>query len=143
MGAAVSSLQRNWVGPCCLGICKIIPPPDWKPQFAFKPDVKFQTRIQRIDKLQNRDDIVSEAEFISKVEDCLFVNSKELPTDSTLTVDNNVVSLFQLYRVVKELGGYKRVCRARSTNIWKKNGSCTLCLQLCLGGCARPLHFVD
>ncbi|CAK9138000.1 unnamed protein product [Ilex paraguariensis] len=42
------------------GICRIVPPPSWKPPCPLKEkkfweDSKFSTRIQRIDKLQNRE----------------------------------------------------------------------------------------
>ncbi|GER34913.1 transcription factor jumonji (jmj) family protein [Striga asiatica] len=42
------------------GICRIVPPPSWKPPFRLKErDVwetsKFASRVQRIDKLQNRE----------------------------------------------------------------------------------------
>ncbi|XP_074263741.1 putative lysine-specific demethylase JMJ16 [Silene latifolia] len=42
------------------GICRIVPPPSWKPPCQLKEkDVweksKFSTRVQRVDKLQNRD----------------------------------------------------------------------------------------
>ncbi|CAI9759864.1 unnamed protein product [Fraxinus pennsylvanica] len=42
------------------GICRIVPPPSWKPPCPLKEKniwerSKFTTRIQRIDKLQNRD----------------------------------------------------------------------------------------
>ncbi|KAL3520986.1 hypothetical protein ACH5RR_019135 [Cinchona calisaya] len=42
------------------GICRIVPPPSWKPPCPLKQkpvweNSKFATRIQRIDKLQNRD----------------------------------------------------------------------------------------
>lgn len=42
------------------GICRIVPPPSWKPPCPLKEDTfwrhsKFATRIQQIDKLQNRE----------------------------------------------------------------------------------------
>lgn len=42
------------------GICRIVPPPSWRPPCPLKQghtweNAKFTTRIQRIDKLQNRD----------------------------------------------------------------------------------------
>ncbi|XP_021738049.1 lysine-specific demethylase JMJ18-like [Chenopodium quinoa] len=42
------------------GICRIVPPPLWKPPFPLKKKdiwekAKFVTRVQRVDKLQNRD----------------------------------------------------------------------------------------
>ncbi|KAL5977341.1 hypothetical protein ACLOJK_021687 [Asimina triloba] len=42
------------------GICRIVPPPSWKPPCTLKQKViwegaKFATRIQRVDKLQNRE----------------------------------------------------------------------------------------
>ncbi|KAM7532196.1 hypothetical protein LguiB_035606 [Lonicera macranthoides] len=42
------------------GICRIVPPPSWKPPCPLKDKTiwetsKFSTRIQRVDKLQNRD----------------------------------------------------------------------------------------
>lgn len=42
------------------GICRIVPPASWKPPCRLKEEIiwensKFATRIQRIDKLQNRD----------------------------------------------------------------------------------------
>ncbi|KAF8110334.1 hypothetical protein N665_0085s0062 [Sinapis alba] len=41
------------------GICRIVPPPSWKPPCPLKEkqvweDSKFNTRVQRVDKLQNR-----------------------------------------------------------------------------------------
>ncbi|KAL7588363.1 hypothetical protein Lser_V15G35744 [Lactuca serriola] len=44
------------------GICRIVPPPSWKPPCPLKEKTvwessKFSTRIQRIDKLQNRDSL--------------------------------------------------------------------------------------
>ncbi|CAN8294959.1 unnamed protein product [Cochlearia groenlandica] len=41
------------------GICRIVPPPSWKPPCPLKEkqvweDSKFTTRVQRVDKLQNR-----------------------------------------------------------------------------------------
>ncbi|XP_010935913.1 lysine-specific demethylase JMJ703 [Elaeis guineensis] len=42
------------------GICRIVPPPSWNPPFVLKEkgvweNSKFATRIQQVDKLQNRD----------------------------------------------------------------------------------------
>nr|URM60705.1 LSD family protein [Gymnema sylvestre] len=42
------------------GICRVVPPPSWRPPCPLKQghiweNAKFTTRIQRIDKLQNRD----------------------------------------------------------------------------------------
>ncbi|XP_030460644.1 putative lysine-specific demethylase JMJ16 isoform X1 [Syzygium oleosum] len=42
------------------GICRIVPPPSWKPPCPLKEksiweESKFATRVQRVDKLQNRD----------------------------------------------------------------------------------------
>lgn len=42
------------------GICRIVPPPEWKPPCPLKEKkiwekVAFATRVQRVDKLQNRD----------------------------------------------------------------------------------------
>lgn len=42
------------------GICRIVPPPSWKPPCPLKEKIiwersKFATRIQRLDKLQNRE----------------------------------------------------------------------------------------
>ncbi|KAK2979571.1 hypothetical protein RJ640_016245, partial [Escallonia rubra] len=44
------------------GICRIVPPPSWKPPCPLKENntwvnSKFSTRIQRVDKLQNRDSV--------------------------------------------------------------------------------------
>ncbi|XP_024025134.1 putative lysine-specific demethylase JMJ16 [Morus notabilis] len=44
------------------GICRIVPPPSWKPPCPLKEkkiweDSRFATRVQRIDKLQNRDSL--------------------------------------------------------------------------------------
>ncbi|PON55481.1 FY-rich [Parasponia andersonii] len=44
------------------GICRIVPPPSWKPPCPLKEkkiweNSKFATRVQRIDKLQNRDSL--------------------------------------------------------------------------------------
>ncbi|XP_047316083.1 putative lysine-specific demethylase JMJ16 isoform X2 [Impatiens glandulifera] len=44
------------------GICRIVPPPSWKPPCPLKEKniwegSKFHTRIQRVDKLQNRDSL--------------------------------------------------------------------------------------
>ncbi|KAJ4955385.1 hypothetical protein NE237_012168 [Protea cynaroides] len=44
------------------GICRIVPPPSWKPPCPLKDKKfwegsKFATRIQRVDKLQNRDSV--------------------------------------------------------------------------------------
>lgn len=45
------------------GICRIVPPPSWKPPCTLKDKIiwensKFSTRIQRVDKLQNRDSMM-------------------------------------------------------------------------------------
>jgi histone demethylase JARID1 len=42
------------------GICRIVPPPSWKPPCPLKEETvwegsTFATRVQRVDKLQNRD----------------------------------------------------------------------------------------
>ncbi|WCJ43791.1 Lysine-specific demethylase JMJ703 [Euphorbia peplus] len=44
------------------GICRIVPPPSWKPPCPLKEQPiwessKFSTRVQRVDKLQNRDSL--------------------------------------------------------------------------------------
>lgn len=44
------------------GICRICPPPGWKPQFAHKPDkLKFATKEQ---------DLVRESSHVSRVLSC-------------------------------------------------------------------------
>ncbi|CAN1246951.1 Putative lysine-specific demethylase JMJ16 [Linum grandiflorum] len=45
------------------GICRIVPPPSWKPPCPLKEKSiwegsKFSTRVQRVDKLQNRDSMI-------------------------------------------------------------------------------------
>ncbi|CAH9097391.1 unnamed protein product [Cuscuta europaea] len=51
------------------GICRIVPPASWKPPCSLKEkgiwkNSKFSTRIQRIDKLQNRDSMSKKAKVI-------------------------------------------------------------------------------
>ncbi|KAK4757033.1 hypothetical protein SAY87_007160 [Trapa incisa] len=50
------------------GICRIVPPSSWKPPCPLKEkniweDSKFATRVQRIDKLQNRDSLTKLSRF--------------------------------------------------------------------------------
>ncbi|KAF8401888.1 hypothetical protein HHK36_012838 [Tetracentron sinense] len=54
------------------GICRIVPPPSWKPPCPLKEkniweNSKFATRIQRVDKLQNRDSMIKISRFYSSM----------------------------------------------------------------------------
>lgn len=36
------------------GLCRIVPPPNWQPPFALPEDWRFQTKVQKVHHLQER-----------------------------------------------------------------------------------------
>ncbi|CAG9828368.1 unnamed protein product [Diabrotica balteata] len=95
------------------GICKIIPPEDWTPPFAVDVDkLTFTPRVQRLNEL----------EAITRVNfNFLDQIAKFWDLQGSLfrfpMVENRPLDLYNLHRVVQQLGGFENVIKERK---WKE-----------------------
>lgn len=100
------------------GICRIIPPPCWKPRFALDLNTfKFPTRIQSIHQLFKREpvDEARDSWWEAYVAFQLAANKKQRTRNPIL--GGKELELRKLYHVVEKHGGYHVVCRQK---LWKE-----------------------
>ena len=104
------------------GICRIIPPPCWKPQFSLDlKTFKFPTRVQSIHQLYKRDaaDETKDSWWESYVAFQLSENRKQRTRNPIL--GGKELELRRLYSAVEKRGGYHNVCRHK---LWKDVAKC-------------------
>ncbi|CAN0071866.1 unnamed protein product, partial [Ectocarpus fasciculatus] len=102
------------------GICRICPPPGWKPAFAHKPDkLKFATKEQDLGKLAGGQRL--RRKFTENLRKFLFLIGKpmEAARGGKVFIDghNNSshgcgpVDMFRLFKEVQRVGGHEAVAR--------------------------------
>ncbi|CAG9835453.1 unnamed protein product [Diabrotica balteata] len=91
------------------GICKIVPPTDWRPSFAVDVDnFKFTPRVQRLNELEAKTRInFNFLDQIAKFWD-LQGSSLKLPM-----IENKLLDLYTLHCIVKKWGGYEHVLKEK------------------------------
>ncbi|KAK9819859.1 hypothetical protein WJX72_003401 [[Myrmecia] bisecta] len=88
------------------GICKVIPPEGWKPQFAIdKRRFRFRTRIQAVHELQERSASAKAAQAFYEDFNA-FLKAHNKPLKKTPVYSGQEIDLCKLFRVVSRRGGY-------------------------------------
>ncbi|KAI4326961.1 hypothetical protein L6164_019471 [Bauhinia variegata] len=95
------------------GICRIVPPKNWKPPFALDLDsFSFPTKTQAIHKLQARpaacDSKTFELEYCRFIEDHCGKKSKK-----RVVFEGEDLDLCKLFNAVKRFGGYDKVVKEK------------------------------
>ncbi|KAF7810274.1 lysine-specific demethylase rbr-2 [Senna tora] len=95
------------------GICKIVPPKNWKPPFALDLDAfTFPTKTQEIHKLQARpaacDSKTFELEYSRFLEDHCGKKSRK-----RVVFEGDELDLCKLFNAVKRFGGYDKVVKEK------------------------------
>lgn len=98
------------------GICKIVPPAEWKPPFSInRAKCKFNTRIQYVQELQDRSNTPQARDaFYQDYERYLANQSRTL--GKTPVFGGQEVDLYLLYKTVAKRGGYLQVTNEKA---WK------------------------
>jgi len=115
------------------GICRVIPPPCWKPPFSLDlTTFCFPTRIQYIHQLYKRNSADGGGDnwWESYVAFQLAIGKKQRTRNPIL--GGKELELKKLYDVVEKFGGYMTVCREK---LWKEVARK---LQVSLGTHAAP-----
>ena len=95
------------------GICKIVPPPSWKPPFMVDTDgFEFSTRIQIVSELQNK--VSSTPEYKAWNTRYLdYLKSVGKTRKRNPTFSGREIELFKFHQLVEKRGGYKALCEAK------------------------------
>ncbi|CAF0835944.1 unnamed protein product [Brachionus calyciflorus] len=89
------------------GICKIIPPNDWKPPFAIDMyNFKFRPRVQRLNELEANSRI--KLNFLEKLTKFWELQGKKFRSP---TVEGKPLDIYKIYKMVEQLGGYENVTK--------------------------------
>jgi len=96
------------------GICRVIPPPQWKPTCALnEATFKFSTRLQRTHQLsERRPEPERFLEILSEHLETEGIDLEKMPTIAGIELD-----LHELSRLVKQYGGLQEVI---NRNKWSK-----------------------
>lgn len=92
------------------GICKIVPPPSWKPPFMIDTETfEFNTRIQAVNELQNK--VSSSPEYKAwNARYLQFLKTQGKTKKRNPTFIGRDIELFKLHNIVGKRGGYQKVC---------------------------------
>uniref|UniRef100_A0A673KIY9 [histone H3]-trimethyl-L-lysine(4) demethylase n=1 Tax=Sinocyclocheilus rhinocerous TaxID=307959 RepID=A0A673KIY9_9TELE len=91
------------------GICKVRPPPDWQPPFACDVDrLHFTPRIQRLNELEAQTRV--KLNFLDQIAKFWELQGCTLKIPH---VEQKILDLYQLNKLVAEEGGFDLVCRER------------------------------
>lgn len=86
------------------GICKIVPPPNWKPSWSIDSrSFMFDTRIQNVHQLQERGEFL----FWKRLKKSLA--KRGMPLTVVPRLDGKQLNLFALYRWVVHVGGHEHM----------------------------------
>eukprot|EP00210_Caulerpa_lentillifera_P004316 g4119.t1 len=99
------------------GICRIIPPPSWKPSFSLNlTQFQFPTRVQSIHQLYKRDAAEqSKDDWWEKYIAFQLAQNKKQRTRNPI-LGGKELDLCRLYSAVEKRGGYHEVC---TNKLWK------------------------
>lgn len=101
------------------GICKVIPPPGWKPPFVLdRSRFRFKTRIQSVHELQNRPD-KAEAAAAFQQQYKAFLELTGRPVRKTPVLGGAPLDLAKLFSTVQKKGGYEVVTQKKG---WREVG---------------------
>ena len=104
------------------GICRIVPPANWKPHFALNlANFKFPTRVQSIHQLYKKEpsDEAKDSWWEAYVAFQLAANKKQRTRNPIL--GGKELELRRLFNCVEKHGGYQAVCRQK---LWKEVAAC-------------------
>ncbi|XP_063072078.1 lysine (K)-specific demethylase 5Ba isoform X2 [Engraulis encrasicolus] len=91
------------------GICKIRPPQGWQPPFACDVDrLQFTPRIQRLNELEAQTRV--KLNFLDQIAKFWELQGCTLKIPH---VERKILDLYELYKLVREEGGFEVVCRER------------------------------
>ncbi|PNH00216.1 Lysine-specific demethylase lid, partial [Tetrabaena socialis] len=92
------------------GICKIVPPKEWKPPCALVlEEVHFPTRRQKVHELQHRDIQQAQADFYEDYDRFLHSQGKQLCKWKYPQFLGRDICISVLHRAVQRRGGYEAV----------------------------------
>ncbi|KAL1740892.1 hypothetical protein HDZ31DRAFT_85171 [Schizophyllum fasciatum] len=92
------------------GICKVVPPPDWKMPFVTDTETfRFKTRLQRLNSIEAS--ARAKINFLEKL--YRFHKQQGHPRVSVPTINNKALDLWTLRKEVDRLGGYEAVTKAK------------------------------
>ncbi|KAL1664298.1 hypothetical protein GGF50DRAFT_101902 [Schizophyllum commune] len=92
------------------GICKVVPPPDWKMPFVTDTETfRFKTRLQRLNSIEAS--ARAKINFLEKL--YRFHKQQGHPRVSVPTINNKALDLWTLRKEVDKLGGYEAVTKAK------------------------------
>lgn len=98
------------------GVCKIVPPPGWKPPFAIdRSTFKFKTRIQHVHELQERAFGAQDAAAFAHDYDA-FLQQHGKRYKVNPFAGGQEVDLARLFRAVQKRGGFDEVSSSKG---WK------------------------
>jgi [histone H3]-trimethyl-L-lysine4 demethylase len=92
------------------GICKIVPPPSWKPPFMVDIDTfEFNTRIQIVNELQIK--VSSSPEYkVWNSKYLSFLKAQGKAKKRNPTFCGREIDLFKFHQLVEKKGGYDAAC---------------------------------
>ncbi|CCG84149.1 protein of unknown function [Taphrina deformans PYCC 5710] len=101
------------------GICKIIPPDDWQPEFAINTETfKFRTRKQELNSMEAK--CRASLNYIDQL--YKFHTQNGTPMRGLPLLDSKPMDLYQLKEAVEKMGGYRMVNNTNKspniTNLW-------------------------
>ncbi|CAD7698303.1 unnamed protein product [Ostreobium quekettii] len=125
---------REAAEPC--GICRIVPPPGWKPPFCLDPKrVRFRTRAQVLNQLQSRRLEACEADSFW-AEYRKFAQGLGRPHQRNPILGGREVDLYRLSKAVSLRGGFEKVTAkkewkdvARAVQVHLGNGNTSYSLR--------------
>jgi hypothetical protein len=96
------------------GICKIIPPADWKPPFKLnKGKFRFKSKLQTLNALEG--EARAQSEFVIRLRRFLFAAGN--PMTSLPTLNGLPLNLMKLYNSVAKRGGSEQVAKSKSWSL--------------------------
>ncbi|KAG7325847.1 hypothetical protein KOW79_010772 [Hemibagrus wyckioides] len=87
------------------GLCRVVPPPDWRPECKLNDDMRFVTQVQRVHKLGRRwGPNVQKLACIKK-----HLKSQGISMDEPPVIGGCEVDLARFSELVSDMGGMQRV----------------------------------
>lgn len=110
------------------GICRIVPPADWRPQLALNKKTRVKTSVQLVHELQERS-TAADAAFVQQYPAFLDSRGKQV-LKKPPAIAGQDVDLGTLFRLASRRGGYEKLTNTRSG--WRE--LCRLLQVSCCGG---------
>ena len=113
------------------GICKIVPPPDWKPPFMLDKDkFSFKTRIQSVSELLQK--VSSSADYKAWNNQYLkWLMSVGKGKKRNPVFSGREINLYKFHRIVQQRGGYQHCCEKKDwREVARLLGVCTASMSI-------------